>query len=177
MFPQKTFSRILVGLDGSESSFEAADYAISLAKRYGSELIAIHVIPSKRVMGHSSGMFGVVTPVFLKKVTEEAEKWFAVIKKNTVQLGISLKTQIISTGESPIKEIVEFANHEEVDLIVVGTRGRSGIKKMLLGRYSVWSSNIRSLPSLHRKIGLLSICTQLFSCIPVPQSSHSQVII
>ena len=51
----------------------------------------------------------------------------------TVQLDISLKTQIISTGESPIKEIVEFANHEEVDLIVVGTRGRSGIKKMLLG--------------------------------------------
>jgi nucleotide-binding universal stress UspA family protein len=133
LFPQNTFSRILVGLDGSESSFEAADYAISLAKRYGSELIAIHVIPSKSIMGHSSGMFGVVTPVFLKKMTEKAEKWFAVIKKNTDQLGISLKTQIISTGESPVKEIVEFANHEEVDLIVVGTRGRSGIKKMLLG--------------------------------------------
>ena len=78
-------------------------------------------------------MFGVVTPAFLKKMTEEAEKWFAVIKNKTNHLGISLKTQIISTGESPIKEIVEFANHEEVDLIVVGTRGRSGIKKMLLG--------------------------------------------
>jgi len=49
------------------------------------------------------------------------------------QLGISLKTKIISTGESPIKAIVEFAHYEEVDLIVVGTRGRSGIKKMLLG--------------------------------------------
>lgn len=73
-------------------------------------------------MGYSSGMFGVVTPAFLKKVTEEAEKWFAVIKKNTDQLGISLKTQIISTGESSMKEIVEFASHEEVDLIVVGTR-------------------------------------------------------
>ena len=133
MFPQNTFSRILVGLDGSESSFEAADYAISLAKRYGSELIAIHVIPSKSIMGHSSGMFGVVTPVFLKKMTEKAEKWFAVIKKNTEQLDISLKTQIISTGESPIKEIVEFAHREKVDLIVVGMRGRSGIKRMLLG--------------------------------------------
>ena len=133
MLPQKTFLRILVGLDGSESSFEAADNAISLAKHYGSELIAIHVIPSNSVMGQSSGMFVVVTAAFLKKVTEEAEKWFAVIKKNTVQLDISLKTQIISTGESPIKEIVEFANHKEVDLIVVGTRGRSGIKKMLLG--------------------------------------------
>ena len=177
MFPQKTFSRILIGLDGSESSFEAADYAISLAKYYGSELIAIHVIPSKSVMGHSSGMFGVVTPTFLKKVTEECEKWFAVIMKKTDQRGISLKTKIISTGESPIKAIVEFAHHEEVDLIVVGTRGRSGIKKMLLGRYSIWSSNIRSLHSLHREIGLLSICTQLFSCIPVTQSSHSQAII
>ena len=106
-----------------ESSFEAADSAISLAKHYGSELIAIHVIPSKTVMGHSSGMFGVVTPAFLKMVTKECEKWFAVIKKNTNQLDISLKTQIISTGESPIKEIVELAHHEEVDLIVVGTRG------------------------------------------------------
>ena len=126
MYPQKTFSKILVGLDGSDSSFEAADYAISLAKHYGSELIAIHVIPSKNVMGHSSGIFGVVTPAFLKKVTEEAEMWFAVIKKNTEQLSISLKTQIISTCESPIKEIVEFAHREEVDLIVVGTRGRCG---------------------------------------------------
>jgi nucleotide-binding universal stress UspA family protein len=70
---------------------------------------------------------------FLKKVTEEAEMWFAVIKKNTEQLSISLKTQIISTCESPIKEIVEFAHREEVDLIVVGTRGRSGIKRILLG--------------------------------------------
>ena len=120
-------------MDGSESSFKAADNAISLAKHYGSELIAIHVIPSRSVMGHSSGIFGVVTPAFLKKVTEEAETWFAVIKENTEQLGISLKTQIISTDESPIKEIVEFAHHEEVDLIVVGTRGRSGIKRMLLG--------------------------------------------
>ena len=84
-------------------------------------------------MGHSSGIFGVVTPAFLKKVTEEAEMWFAVIKKNAEELAISLKTQIISTGESPIKEIVEFAHREEVDLIVVGTRGRSGIKRMLLG--------------------------------------------
>ena len=122
-----------MGLDGSESSFEGADYAISLAKRYASELIALHVIPSKTVMGHSSGMFGVVTPAFLKKMTEEAEKWFAVIKNKTNHLGISLKTQIISTGESPVKEIVEFANHEKVDLVVVGTRGRSGIKRMLLG--------------------------------------------
>ena len=122
-----------MGLDGSESSFEGADYAISLAKHHGSELIALHVIPSQTVMGHSSGMFGVVTPAFLKKMTEEAEKWFAVIKNKTNHLGISLKTQIISTGESPVKEIVEFANHEKVDLIVVGTRGRSGIKRMLLG--------------------------------------------
>jgi nucleotide-binding universal stress UspA family protein len=133
LFPQKTFLRILVGVDGSESSVKAADNAISLAKHYGSELIAIHVIPSKSVMGHSSGIFGVVTPAFLKKVTEEAEMWFAVIKKNTVQLSISLKTQIISTCESPIKEIVEFAHRKEVDLIVVGTRGRSGIKRILLG--------------------------------------------
>jgi len=38
--------------------------------------------------------------------------------------------------ESPTKAIVEFAHYEEVDLIVVGTRGRSGIKKMLLGSIS-----------------------------------------
>ena len=45
LFPQKAFLRILVGVDGSESSFKAADNAISFAKLYGSELIVIHVIP------------------------------------------------------------------------------------------------------------------------------------
>jgi nucleotide-binding universal stress UspA family protein len=133
LFLQKTFLRILVGLDGSELSFEAADYAVSLAKHYGSELFTVHVIPSKSLVGHSSGIFGVVTPAFSKKVTEEAEKWFNVIKEKTDQLGISLKTKIISTGESPVRAIVEFAHHEDVDLIVAGTKGRSGIKMMLLG--------------------------------------------
>ena len=80
----KNILRILVGLDGSELSFEAADYAVSLAKHYRSELFALHVIPSKSLVGHSSGIFGVVTPAFSKKVTEEAEKWFAVIKEKLI---------------------------------------------------------------------------------------------
>jgi nucleotide-binding universal stress UspA family protein len=93
------FSRILVAIDGSQISMNAANYALSIvSKHHNSELTLLHVIPSEVKLGHASGMLGVVTPNFKEKVKQEA------------------------------------AENKHIDLIVVGTRGISGFKKLLLGR-------------------------------------------
>ena len=61
------FKKILVAIDGSQESINAADYAISIAKaitaeKHSSELILLHVMPSEVKFGHASGIFGVVPP-------------------------------------------------------------------------------------------------------------------
>ncbi len=130
------FKRILVAVDGSEESMAAADYAISIAakEKTHSELFLLHVVPSEIKFGHSSGLFGIVPPKFREHMEQEADRWFAKIKAKAANTGgITISTEVISTGASPQVAIVEYAERINTDLIVVGTRGMSGVKKMLLG--------------------------------------------
>jgi nucleotide-binding universal stress UspA family protein len=119
------YSKILIGLDGSEDSLKAADDAIAIAKLHGAKLITVHVIPSSAIAPTS--------PEFSKRSVEAAEIWFGKIKHNAGDAGVELETKVISSGYSVGQVIVDLADKENVDLIVVGTRGMTGFKKMLLG--------------------------------------------
>lgn len=125
----------MAAIDGSQDSMTAADYAISIAsaaEKYNSELILLHVIPSEAKFGHSSGIFGMVPPKLMERMEQEAHKWFEKIKDKTSS-AITVSTEVISTGASPQVAIVEYAENKNIDLIVVGTRGMSGLRKLLLG--------------------------------------------
>jgi nucleotide-binding universal stress UspA family protein len=127
----KNFSKILVAIDGSEPSMTAADYAISVAKKYGSELIALHVIQS------GTSILGPTPPPHLIEVKKEAQEYLEKIKDRASDGddSIQLKTELIASP-SVVDGIVSFAEKENVDLIAVGTKGKSAIKKLLLGSVS-----------------------------------------
>ena len=139
-------SKILVPIDGSEESTHAANYAINMAIKYNAELIAIHVV-SRKLLGFEytpqPQLFGLpATPSSVDKIVEmskrEAESWLDTIKQQLFyhepHKEVKLKTQvIIAIKPSIVGEIVDYAQQENIDLIVVGTRGRSGFKKLLLG--------------------------------------------
>ena len=124
-------------VDGSESSMKAADYAVMLAKQNGAQLIALNVIVSQLGYEYSAGAFGLVTPNAIKNVLDkskqEAQKWFDDIGKNAVTNGVKLSTEVVASPTSVVPAIVDYAEKNKVDLIVVGTRGRSGFTKLLLG--------------------------------------------
>ena len=124
-------------MDGSESSIKAADYAVMLAKQNGAQVIALNVIVSQLGYAYSAGAFGLVTPNTIKNVLEkskqEAQKWFDDIAKNAVAKGVKLLTEVVASPTSVVPAIVDYAETNKVDLIVVGTRGRSGFTKLLLG--------------------------------------------
>jgi len=124
------FSKILIAADGSEASMDAADYAILTARKYNSELIALHVILSDVTL------FGSVPPNHIKEIKQEAQMYLDKIKEKSYEDGnnkkVQLRTELI-TSTSAIDGIVAFAEKENIDLIVIGTRGRSGFKKLLLG--------------------------------------------
>ena len=132
-----TFEKVLVCVDGSESSMKAADYAVMLAKQNGAQLIALNVIVSQLGYEYSAGAFGLVTPNAIKNVLDkskqEAQKWFDDIGKNAVANGVKLSTEVVASPTSVVPAIVDYAEKNKVDLIVVGTRGRSGFTKLLLG--------------------------------------------
>ena len=148
------FSNLLVLVDGSQPSFNAADCAISLAKkeRHGDNpqiLIALHVVFSRLGYAYSpSGTFGssgLTTPDTVRELLEntkkEAQEWFDKIRQkinnkdnnNDSSSNILLQTEVVVTATSIVSAIVEYARNKNVDLIITGTRGRSKFKKVLLG--------------------------------------------
>lgn len=127
------FSTILVGIDGSESSIDAADYAIEMAKKDGAQVIALTV---NRIPLSSYGLATPQEEVKQSKENEEMQEfkeWLDKISQNAKQNSVQLKKEIINSQMSVEAAIVEYAESEGVDLIVIGTRGNSGIKNMLLG--------------------------------------------
>ena len=134
------FSKILVTVDGSDESMHAADYAIAMAKKEGNnaQLIALHVLFSQTGYAYSTNVLGLVTPSSINELLEdakhEAQQWFDKIKEKMYENdSVQLKTEIIVSPTSVVGAIVDYAEHEKVDLIVIGSRGRSGFKKLLLG--------------------------------------------
>ena len=117
--------RILVALDGSESSDAALDQAISLGQICNSTIFALNVVDL--LPGQLA-----VAPALTEKLSEESrvilEKAQAKIEEN----GITCKT-IIHIGGQPDEYIIQEAKAKEVDLIVMGTNGRTGLKKLLIG--------------------------------------------
>lgn len=141
------FSKILVLVDGSQPSINAADRAIALVKKGKDNpqlLIALHIVFSRLGYAYSPegvyGMDGLTTPNAMKEILEnakkEAQQWFDNIREK-INLddnnNIQLQEEVVVTATSIVSAIVEYAKNKDVDLIVIGTRGRSGFKKLLLG--------------------------------------------
>lgn len=124
-------------VDGSESSVKAADQAIEMAKKHDARLIALNVVVSQLGYAYSSGAFGLVTPStindLLDKSKQEAKKWFDDIEKKADAQGVTFKTEMVASPTSVVPAIVDYADKNKVDLIVIGTKGRSGFTKLLLG--------------------------------------------
>jgi nucleotide-binding universal stress UspA family protein len=90
------FSKILVALDGSEASMDAADYAIAIARKYNSELIALYVILSDITI------FGSNLPPHIIEIRQQAQQHLDKIKQKLSDQGyddkIRLRTEIISSS-------------------------------------------------------------------------------
>jgi len=135
----KDFKRILVGVDGSEKSLEVAAYAISLAEKCKSELLLIVNILPIEPWYHGEYPYGWGKPEKLEEVYEkekqEMQSILNKIKDKADKLNLNSKADVEMTPRTtnPSVALVIYSEKNNVDVIVVGTRGRTGFKKMLLG--------------------------------------------
>lgn len=125
------FKRIIVATDGSKFSNAAVSEAIGIAKRCGSSLFVVSVIPSE-----SESPFDIVhTEMHRDIISEKESKMAECLVKDTKELaekeGIS--TQGFIYSGKPYEAIINMAKEKHADLIVVGSHGRTGLAKLLMG--------------------------------------------
>jgi nucleotide-binding universal stress UspA family protein len=135
--------RILVPTDFSEHSEHAAAYAIELARQYGAnEIHCIHVsdIPADLLATSAYYMTG-PSEQFVEQVRDEGRKGLdAFVKKNFKDVPV----KAVFLEGRPFVEIIRYARENEIDLIVISTHGRSGLKHALFG--SVAEKVVRKAP-------------------------------
>jgi len=132
------FSKIMVAVDGSEPSLDAASYAINLAEVYRSELTALYVVSTSTQDDYDSDMRVERMPESIKKIMDEAKResdpWFTRIRgQRSPESSIQVHSKIIISPMKASGIIINYAENMNVELIVVGTRGRSGFKRLFLG--------------------------------------------
>lgn len=130
----KKFSNILVAIDGSEHSLRAAEYALGLAKTFEAKLTAVTVsyVPASEDLSQ----LDVLRQSLVEdksNYTKDAEKWFERFIQNAKESNVQLNTELLNSTRPVDYVILEYAEEKKIDLIVVGTRGRTGFKKLLLG--------------------------------------------
>ncbi len=131
-------NKILLATDGSVAAIEATKYAVGLAKKFGAEVLAVYVA------GHEEDFN---LPVELKKQqffdgVHPCEAGLAVAKAFGLKNGVVVNTTILR-GSVP-RHILKAAQAENVDIIIMGESGRTGLSRITLG--SVAESVIRLSP-------------------------------
>jgi nucleotide-binding universal stress UspA family protein len=136
------FKRILVPLDGSRFSSQALHYAIDIAKRYQSKLVIMRVVPPATVVPSSTATEIGIDPAAARIAVQSARiqdsahmmrvrKYLQRKARAITAQGIEGKYHV-AVGE-PGKSIVGYSTEAKVDLIVMMTSGKGGLKRAILG--------------------------------------------
>jgi nucleotide-binding universal stress UspA family protein len=139
--PGKRPSRILVAVDGSDTSMNAAEYAITLAQsnkndnKEVTEVFVINVIdlpPIFKLL--PSDTRKQLIRIGRQQASQILETVEEMAKNHDGGAKFKINTEMVETSSaSAAYEIIKYAEEKDVDLIVVGTKGRSGMSKALLG--------------------------------------------
>jgi len=127
---------ILVPVDGSETSDRAFQTALDVASRYRSKLFVISVVGSPAFLAVGSEASPTDLTEYYAKGTEDAKRTIDAALKLAKDDGVDARGEVISGPGSTAEAIVDVATKEKVDLIVMGTRGLGGLKKLVLGSVS-----------------------------------------
>lgn len=122
------YSRILVPLDGSKLAEQALPYAVAQAERFGAQVILLKVLEPlpEPAMADRSVARGAEDPS-----VELARQYLEGIAEPIREKGIDV--EVLTLEGRPYVEIIGYAESDHVDMIVMSSRGHSGLSRWLLG--------------------------------------------
>ncbi|MCL7418951.1 MAG: universal stress protein [Halalkalicoccus sp.] len=138
------YERILVPTDGSNVAEVAVDHAVDIAEKYGAEVHALFVadvdavaygLGTEQVDRIQQGNFSGMTDL-----REDAQEATGYVKEQAEARGLSVVER--HAGGRPHDMIADYAADHDIDLVVMGSHGRSGVRRALLG--SVTERTLRS---------------------------------
>jgi nucleotide-binding universal stress UspA family protein len=140
------FSRILVGVDGSPYAERALRCAVDLSKKYGAKLIIAHVVLRQFYAVTPSEAGVLATTVFVKEMEAEGKEIMSKAEAYARAQGADYEYKLLQGV--PAEEIMKTAISENVDLIVLGSRGLTEVRAFLLGSVSDKVSHHAKCPTL-----------------------------
>jgi nucleotide-binding universal stress UspA family protein len=123
--------KIVIPLDGSDSSFQAAEYAVKIAKLSGAKLILTHAVVSPPYVDYTTAGIGIAH--YIEEARKQAETWYAKAGEMASKEGIEYSSETLFDVASVVDTITTYAESKNANLIVIGTHGRTGLKRFLLG--------------------------------------------
>lgn len=119
--PARVYENILVPTDGSRNAARGVEHAMDLAEETGARLHVLFVV-DEAVYGSATGLGSY--ELFLEKVGDEAEDLVEEMVEDAVERGIDSTTSVLRGV--PHEVILDYADEQGVDLIVMGKRGAAG---------------------------------------------------
>lgn len=134
--------KILVPTDFSDFSNHAVRYGCEFAKRFNAELHLVSVVEDVYPLVPESGMLLPTAANYLNELKTAAEQTLATRPDPAWVEGVSVKREVLIG--TAFLEIIRYAKDEDIDLIVIGTHGRTGLVHVLMG--SVAEKIVRKAP-------------------------------
>ena len=130
------YKKILVATDGSENSKHAMNYAMETAAKWNAELLILTVIP--RPLSYVTPLEG--SPAYIPQLDEDLKNAYSSINMQAAETVMKGQPEVevrrlLKRGR-PKEVILEVADEEDVDLVIVGSRGLGGISGWVLGSTS-----------------------------------------
>ena len=126
------FKRIVVAYDGSDHAIKALNTAIELAKAFNSKLDVVEVVDTAALLGMG---FAPIPSDVIAQIYNKAQNDVEQAKKKAQEAGVKDVTSQVLEGD-PATSIIEYASKNGADLIVMGSRGLSTFKRLVLGSVS-----------------------------------------
>ncbi len=128
---QPEFKNIVVATDGSTYSVAAAAEAIGLAKRNNGSLTVVSAVPSELATPTDIDFTMNQKELIADKEMHQAEKNAKVVKEAAQKEGVAVRAFVMSG--KPSEAIIQTAQEKNADLIVLGSHGRTGVERLLMG--------------------------------------------
>jgi len=136
-----TAQHILVPIDFSADADQALEYAIALASKLQARLTLLHVLLSLPPLPEGAPGRG-LPEVYLRQLATEVQQGLATRRQRVLDAGLEGHSMLVYG--MPFQSIIDTAQEQKVDLIIMSTHGRTGLKHVLLG--SVAEKIVRLAP-------------------------------
>ena len=136
------FKRILIALDGSTMAEKALSTALVLAEQFGSELFLFRVVIPLPISYRAGAASAAAIELAEREAVLEAADYLDGLAAGIKEKGFGVR--VATRLGNPSKDIIEFAEQNQIDMLVMCTRGQTGLARWLLG--SVTDHVVRSSP-------------------------------